>query len=94
MLDITRWKASVKAVASLHLNGGHRDVVRGVVKQLNILFNTQLAMSVGLEHVVAVLEAVTAQVGATHDHHGDNLAVSVIDRLSYIEQQLVAFELQ
>lgn len=94
MLDITRWKASVKAVASLHLNGSHQDVVRGVVKQLNILFNTQLAMSAGLERVVAVLEAVTAQVGATHDHHGESFSVSVIDRLSYIEQQLVTFEPQ
>lgn len=88
MLDITRWKASVQAVASLHLNGGHRDVVRGVVKHLNILLNTQFVLTTGVGRAVAVLEAVTAQVGAMHDHHGENLSVSVTDRLSFIEQRL------
>lgn len=94
MLQLARWKASVQAVASLHLTGCHQDVVRGVVKHLNILFNTQFALNKEVERAIAVLEALTRQVGAMFDHHKDDQSISPDVRLDFVEAQLTRYSLQ
>lgn len=88
MLQLARWKASIQAVVSLHLTGNHQDVVRGVVKHLNILFNTQYALNTELERAIAVLETLTRQVGAMFDHHKEDYSLSPDVRLDFIERQL------
>uniref|UniRef100_A0AB39CDL5 Uncharacterized protein n=1 Tax=Pseudomonas phage RVTF4 TaxID=3236931 RepID=A0AB39CDL5_9VIRU len=94
MLQLTRWKASVQAVASLYLTGSHQDVVRGVVKHLNILFNTQFALSPEVERAIAVLETLTKQIGAMFDHHQEDYSVAPDVRMTFIEMQLSRYTLQ
>lgn len=90
MIHPVRWKISLMATAHLYLNGGDPKVVRGIVKHLNVLYNTELVMAHGLDCAVNVLEALTKSVSGVFDHYGDDNPLSPDVRMSYIEMQLIA----
>ena len=90
MVHPVRWKLSLIAVARLYLNGGDLTIIRGILKHLNVLFNTQLATKANLGHCVAVLEALTKRVNGVFDHHGDDSPLTPDMRMTYVEMQLTA----
>lgn len=90
MIDPARWKIALMATAHLYLNGGDPQFVRGIVKHLNILYNTQFVLMHELDASVGTLEALTKSVGGSHDHHGEDNLSSPDARMVYVEMQLLA----
>ncbi|QBJ02815.1 hypothetical protein MZD04_gp289 [Pseudomonas phage Psa21] len=83
-----RWTTSVKATATLYLNGGKPEVVRSIVKDLNVLYNTHLATDKEAGRAVAVLEKLTDCVGGRFDHHRNTNNLTAAKRMQIVEAQL------
>jgi len=82
------WKLCVLETARLFLQGAEEQELRKVVKHLNIILNTELVFDPAVSRAMALLEAITFQIHASFDHHGDRDILPSAQRLNLIQLQL------
>ncbi|WDS62154.1 hypothetical protein [Pseudomonas phage D6] len=88
MNKLELFKLCVLETTRLFLQGVELEQLRKIIRNLNIILNTELILSPEIDRAMNVLECLTDQSKAWYDHHGDQDILPSENRLHLIQLQI------